>query len=183
MRLERSITVLAAAVLAGWLLAVLLCNGLFYRDIVNYEVLYQGMAGCWAKSSERGRTGQPSGIARFAGSSCIWHNALQDSEGRQSVPWYCRRFLRRSAFKPSGVEPRCVWRAVISGLWFSTGSGLSALFVSAADSWEIGPAGTERTPVLHHGLFAGGRNLDGALHQSADLKIVLKKYNAKLTTC
>ncbi len=49
MRLERSITVLAAAVLAGWLLAVLLCNGLFYRDIVNYEVLYQGMAGCWAK--------------------------------------------------------------------------------------------------------------------------------------
>lgn len=63
MRLERSITVLAAAVLAGWLLAVLLCNGLFYRDIVNYEVLYQGMAGCWAKSSERGRTGQISLLA------------------------------------------------------------------------------------------------------------------------
>lgn len=58
MRLERSVTVLAAAVLVGWLLAVLLCNGLFYRNIVNYEVLYQGMADCWAKVSERSRTGR-----------------------------------------------------------------------------------------------------------------------------
>ena len=40
MRLERSITVLAAAVLAGWLLAVLLCNGLFYRDIVNLSLIH-----------------------------------------------------------------------------------------------------------------------------------------------
>ena len=58
MRLERSVSVLAAAVLAGWLFAVLLCNGLFYRDIVNYEVLYQGVADCWAKVSERSRAGR-----------------------------------------------------------------------------------------------------------------------------
>ena len=56
MRLERSITVLAAAVLAGWLLAVLLCNGLFYRNIVNYEILYHGMAECWAQAAVRSRT-------------------------------------------------------------------------------------------------------------------------------
>ena len=58
MRLERSITVLAAAVLAGWLLAVLLCNGLFYRNIVNYEILYHGMAECWAQAAVRSRTGK-----------------------------------------------------------------------------------------------------------------------------
>ena len=58
MRLERSITVLAAAVLAGWLLAVLLCNGLFYRNIVNYEILYHGMADCWAQAAVRSRTGK-----------------------------------------------------------------------------------------------------------------------------
>lgn len=63
MRLERSVTVLAAAVLAGWLMAVLLCNGLFYRDIVNYEVLYQGVADCWTKASERSRTGRISLLA------------------------------------------------------------------------------------------------------------------------
>lgn len=56
MRLERSITALAAAVLAGWLLAVLLCNGLFYRNIVNYEILYHGMAECWAQAAVRSRT-------------------------------------------------------------------------------------------------------------------------------
>ncbi len=58
MRLERSVSVLAAAVLAGWLFAVLLCNGLFYRDIVNYEVLYQGVADCWAKVPGRSRAGR-----------------------------------------------------------------------------------------------------------------------------
>ena len=56
MRMERSLSVLAAAVLAGWLIAVLLCNALFYRNIVNYEVLYQGIAGCWAKGAEQDRT-------------------------------------------------------------------------------------------------------------------------------
>ena len=56
MRLERSITAVAAAVLAGWLLAVVLCNGLFYRNIVNYEILYHGMAECWAQADVRSRT-------------------------------------------------------------------------------------------------------------------------------
>lgn len=56
MRMERSLSVLAAAVLGGWLIAVLLCNALFYRNIVNYEVLYQGIAGCWSKGSELDRT-------------------------------------------------------------------------------------------------------------------------------
>ncbi len=39
--------------------------------------------------------------------------------------------------------------------------------------WEIGPAGTERTPVLHHGL-CWRRNLDGALHHPLILKLFLK---------
>lgn len=63
MRLERSVSVLAAAVLAGWLMAVLLCNALFYRNIVNYEVLYQGVADSWAKASERSRTDRISLLA------------------------------------------------------------------------------------------------------------------------
>ena len=32
-------------------------------------------------------------------------------------------------------------------------------------------------------LRAGSRDLDGALRQSVDLEIVLKKYNTKFTTC
>lgn len=32
-------------------------------------------------------------------------------------------------------------------------------------------------------FFAGGGDLDGALCQPADREIVLKKYNAKITTC
>lgn len=55
MRTERRIIILMAAIMAGWLCAVLMCNGLFYKNIVNYEVLYQGVAECWERSAERGR--------------------------------------------------------------------------------------------------------------------------------
>lgn len=58
MRTERWIRMLMAAVLAGWLGAVLLCNGLFYRNIVNYEVLYRGTAESWAQAAVRGRAGR-----------------------------------------------------------------------------------------------------------------------------
>ncbi|HBM46689.1 MULTISPECIES: hypothetical protein [unclassified Clostridium] len=55
MRTDRFIITLAAAVFAGWLFAVLLCNGVFYKDIVNYEVLYGEMADYWSRVSLRGR--------------------------------------------------------------------------------------------------------------------------------
>lgn len=81
MRLERSITVLAAAVLAGWLLAVLLCNGLFYRNIVNYEILYHGMAECWAEEAARNRAGRIHLLAvrvfQVAAVACITRSRLR----------------------------------------------------------------------------------------------------------
>ncbi len=63
MRTERWEKILAVAILAGWLGAVLLCNGLFYRSIVNYEVLYQGTADAWARAAARGRAGRISLLA------------------------------------------------------------------------------------------------------------------------
>ena len=58
MRTERWGKMLLAAALAGWLCAVLLCNGLSYRNIVNYEVLYHGAADSWSRAISRGRAGR-----------------------------------------------------------------------------------------------------------------------------
>ena len=183
MRMERSLSVLAAAVLGGWLIAVLLCNALFYRNIVNYEVLYQGIAGCWSKGSELDRTRR------------IWLLAVRILQAAV-VYVMMRSRLRRSASLFLGLAAGVCggmllsllvwsrfWRLSISGFRFSAGSGLSAQFLSAADLWTIGPPCAERTSVLYHDHPAGSRDLDGALRQSVDLEIVLKKYNTKFTTC
>ena len=163
MRLERSITALAAAVLAGWLLAVLLCNGVFYRNIVNYEILYHGMAECWAQAAVRSRTRKICLLAvrvlQVAAVACIT----------------CSR-LRRTGSLFLGT-------AIGFGGRFPSESGLSALPVPASGQWKIGPDCAKGPVFLHHFVFAGGWNLDGALCQSADREIVLKKYNAKITTC
>mgnify|MGYP000559735503 CR=1 FL=1 len=160
MRMERSLSVLAAAVLGGWLIAVLLCNALFYRNIVNYD--QEDLA---------------SGSSDFAGSSRLCHDAQQASEISKPVSRTCCGGLRRNALKSAGMEPRRFWRLSISGFRFSAGSGLSAQFLSVADLWTIGPPCAERTSVLYHDHPAGSRDLDGALRQSVDLEIVLKKYN------
>lgn len=185
MRMERSLSVLAAAVLGGWLIAVLLCNVLFYRNIVNYEVLYQGIAGCWSKGSELDRTRRIWLLAvRILQAAVVY--VMMRSRLRRSASLFlglAAGGVRRNALKSAGMEPRRFWRLSISGFRFSAGSGLSAQFLSAADLWTIGPPCAERTSVLYHDHPAGSRDLDGALRQSVDLEIVLKKYNTKFTTC
>lgn len=185
MRLERSITVLAAAVLAGWLLAVLLCNGLFYRNIVNYEILYHGMAECWAQAAVRSRTGKICLLAvrvlQVAAVACITCSRLRRTGSLflGTAHW----LLRWSVFQSSGLELRHGRRLFVSGGRFPSESGLSALPVPASGQWKIRPDCAKGPVFLHHFVFAGGWNLDGALCQSADREIVLKKYNEKITTC
>ena len=174
MRLERSITALAAAVLAGWLLAVLLCNGLFYRNIVNYEILYHGMAECWAQAAVRSRTRKICLLAvrvlQVAAVACITCSRLRRTGSL---------FLGTAIGFCGGV----FFSLLVSGGRFPSGSGLSALPVPASGQWKIGPDCAEGPVFLHHFVFAGGGDLDGALCQPADREIVLKKYNAKITTC
>ena len=184
MRLERSITVLAAAVLAGWLLAVLLCNGLFYRNIVNYEILYHGMAECWAQAVVRSRTGKICLLAvrvlQVAAVACITCSRLRRTGSLflGTAIGFCG-----GVFFSLLVWPRHGRRLFVSGGRFPSGSGLSALPVPASGQWKIGPDCAKGPVFLHHFVFAGGWNLDGALCQPADREIVLKKYNAKITTC
>ena len=183
MRLERSITVLAAAVLAGWLLAVLLCNGLFYRNIVNYEILYHGMAECWAQAAVRSRTGKICLLAvrvlQVAAVACITCSRLRRTGSL---------FLGTAIGFCGGVFfSLLVWSCGMAGGFLFLAAGfpqdlaylpcLFLLLVSGRSDRAEGPV------FLHHFVFAGGGDLDGALCQPADREIVLKKYNAKITTC
>lgn len=185
MRLERSITALAAAVLAGWLLAVLLCNGLFYRNIVNYEILYHGMAECWAQAAVRSRTRKICLLAvrvlQVAAVACITCSRLRRTGSL---------FLGTAIGFCGGVFfSLLVWSRGMAGGFLFLAAGfpqdlaylpcLFLLLVSGQDRTGL----CKRTGFLHHFVFAGGWNLDGALCQSADREIVLKKYNAKNTTC
>lgn len=185
MRLERSITALAAAVLAGWLLAVLLCNGVFYRNIVNYEILYHGMAECWAQAAVRSRTRKICLLAvrvlQVAAVACITCSRLRRTGSL---------FLGTAIGFCGGVFfSLLVWsRGMAGGFLFlaalvSLRIWLICLPVPASGQWKIGPDCAKGPVFLHHFVFAGGWNLDGALCQSADREIVLKKYNAKITTC
>lgn len=185
MRLERSITVLAAAVLAGWLLAVLLCNGLFYRNIVNYEILYHGMAECWAQAAVRSRTGKICLLAvrvlQVAAVACITCSRLRRTGSL---------FLGTAIGFCGGVFfSLLVWSCGMAGGFLFLAAGFPQdlaylpLPVPASGQWKIGPDCAEGPVFLHHFVFAGGGDLDGALCQPADREIVLKKYNAKITTC
>ena len=127
MRLERSITVLAAAVLAGWLLAVLLCNGLFYRNIVNYEILYHGMAECWAQAAVRSRTGKICLLAvrvlQVAAVACITCSRLRRTGslflGTAILVWSCGMaggFLFLAAGFPQDLAYLpCLFLLLVSG--------------------------------------------------------------------
>ena len=56
MRTDSSGRMFAAAVFFGWLFAVLSCNGFFYKNIINYEILYRGITDYWRHASMRNRT-------------------------------------------------------------------------------------------------------------------------------
>ena len=58
MRTDRAVMTLAIAALGGWLVSVMFCNWLFYNNIVNYEVLYRGVADSWSRALSRGRSGK-----------------------------------------------------------------------------------------------------------------------------
>lgn len=185
MRLERSITVLAAAVLAGWLLAVLLCNGLFYRNIVNYEILYHGMAECWAQAAVRSRTGKICLLAvrvlQVAAVACITCSRLRRTGSL---------FLGTAIGFCGGVFfSLLVWSCGMAGGFLFLAAGfpqdlayLPCLFLLLVSGRSDRTVQKDRF-FLHHFVFAGGGDLDGALCQPADREIVLKKYNAKITTC
>ena len=124
-----------------------------------------------------------SGSPGSAGGSSGLHYLQQASTDWKSVFGNCHWILRWSVFQSSGLEPRHGRRLFVSGGRFPSGSGLSALPVPASGQWKIGPDCAEGPVFLHHFVFAGGGDLDGALCQPADREIVLKKYNAKITTC
>ena len=122
MRLERSITVLAAAVLAGWLLAVLLCNGLFYRNIVNYEIMEWQNAGLrqlceavpgkfvfWQSGFCRWQQWPALPAAGFDGLEvCFWELPLAFAVECFSVFW---------SGAAAWPEAFCFWRPVSLRIW------------------------------------------------------------------
>ena len=184
MRLERSITVLAAAVLAGWLLAVLLCNGLFYRNIVNYEILYHGMAECWAQAAVRSRTGKICLLAvpGSAGGSSGLHYLQQASTDWKSVSGNCHL-----AFAVEWFFSLLVWSCGMAGGFLFLAAGfpqdlaylpcLFLLLVSGRSDRTVQKDLAFFASILF--LLAGG-DLDGALCQPADREIdSQKKYKCE----
>ena len=120
--------------------------------------------------------------------SCImeWQNAglrqLCEAVPGKFVFWqsgFCR-WQQWPALPAAGFDGLevCFWAVSYTHLTLPT-----ILLVPASGQWKIGPDCAEGPVFLHHFVFAGGGDLDGALCQPADREIVLKKYNAKITTC
>ena len=98
---------------------------------------------------------------------CFYSNPVPLPENRKSASGDSDRFLYRKQSEPFCLGPRDHgWRSV-SGGRFSAGSCLPVLSVFAFVCWWIRATSTKGPPYLYYTVSFGGRNLAGALCESA----------------
>lgn len=169
--MERSLSVLVAAVLGGWLIAVLLCNALFYRNVVNYEVLYREWRllgeGIWAGPYQEDLASGSSGCRQQSSMS----RAASEIQNWPATP----DLLGFECSWSAGMEPG------VSGGFLFLASGFPQDLAYLPSFFLLLICGRSDRPVQKRTsyfnitiiLLAAGIWME-LLRQSVDLEIVLK---------